>query len=258
VEIVHLANEGFLLRSGEVVVLIDALFGDGLEGYEAVDSSERERMESALPPWNGVDLVLATHHHADHFDAAAVARHLRANPDATFASTPQAIARLEAEMEENDVFGGRILDLLPAEGGRREITIDGVRVEGLNLTHGRERRPPVQNVGFLVEIGGRRILHLGDSEADAEDFRRSGLPGDGVDVALVPFWYLTSESDSAMVTRELAPARVVAIHLPREGAAASYFGRVGSRAGLEELLRAISTGSEVLLEPGSAWSLPAR
>ena len=39
--------------------------------------------------------MLASHHHGDHFDAEAVARHLASNPGARFVSTRQAVDRLQ-------------------------------------------------------------------------------------------------------------------------------------------------------------------
>ncbi|MFQ5351382.1 MAG: MBL fold metallo-hydrolase, partial [Thermoanaerobaculia bacterium] len=87
VQVIYLANEGFLLEAGETKVLVDALFGEGLRGYPVVPAPIRAELEGARGRFAGVDLILASHFHGDHFDAAAVARHLRANPGAVFLST---------------------------------------------------------------------------------------------------------------------------------------------------------------------------
>ena len=52
------------------------------------------KQQSVARRFAGVDLILASHFHGDHFDAASVARHLRANPEAVFLSTNQAVAEL--------------------------------------------------------------------------------------------------------------------------------------------------------------------
>ncbi len=72
VSVTYLANEGFLLAAGPLQVLIDGLFDDGIDGYPAVPEAIRQRLEAGSGPWAVIDLVLATHHHGDHFDAIDV------------------------------------------------------------------------------------------------------------------------------------------------------------------------------------------
>ncbi len=66
-EITYVANEGFLLAGGGKKVLIDALFDGGIAGYPTIPDELRPSLEQARPPFDGVDLVLATHFHGDHF-----------------------------------------------------------------------------------------------------------------------------------------------------------------------------------------------
>ena len=101
VEVTYLGNEGFLLTAGETRVLVDALYGDGIPGYPAVPRDVRRELEAGRGRFAGVDLVLASHAHADHFDPAAVARHLRANPAALFLSTREAVAAVRDELGEH-------------------------------------------------------------------------------------------------------------------------------------------------------------
>ncbi len=90
-QVVHLGNEGFLIAGGGKKVLIDALHGDGLNGYVALPAADRERLEAAGAPYDGVDLVLATHRHDDHFSPSSLGRYLEAQPRAVFVSTPKPI-----------------------------------------------------------------------------------------------------------------------------------------------------------------------
>ena len=95
IEIMYLANEGFLLTSGDHKVLIDGLFREGGD-YATLSLESRETVETALPPFDTVDVVLATHHHADHFHAVAVCRFLDSNPLAQFVSTQQALDQMRS------------------------------------------------------------------------------------------------------------------------------------------------------------------
>ncbi|MEL6824382.1 MAG: hypothetical protein AAFP70_21705, partial [Calditrichota bacterium] len=75
-EIVYLANEGVFIRSGEQEVIIDGLFREGVSRYMTLPDDLREELETASGDFESCDLILVTHLHSDHFDAASVYRHL--------------------------------------------------------------------------------------------------------------------------------------------------------------------------------------
>jgi L-ascorbate metabolism protein UlaG (beta-lactamase superfamily) len=229
-EVVYLANEGFLVRHGGRQVLIDALFGDGIPGYDAVSAELRQSLERGAV-WGEVPVALATHFHGDHFDPAAVGRFLDAHPAAIFVSTPQAKASFMQAVPDAARLGERFRAVLPDPGESEVFDVAGIRIEALNLHHGR-REPPVENLGFIVTLGDRRFIHLGDTEAKQEDLapyvERLAEP----DVALLPFWFLASEWRIEWVRQELRPQRIVVAHLPTPQAPASYFARWRSYAEL--------------------------
>jgi L-ascorbate metabolism protein UlaG (beta-lactamase superfamily) len=90
----YVGNEGFVVEGDGRRVAIDALFGEGIPGYAAAPAPLRAELERGTGEWGSVAVALATHHHGDHFDPAAVGRFLEANPEARFVSTPQAVERL--------------------------------------------------------------------------------------------------------------------------------------------------------------------
>ncbi len=248
VEVTYIANEGFLLASGESKVLVDALLDEGLRGYARPTEPTRIALEAAQPPFDGVDLVLATHFHGDHFGPRAVSRHLAANPSALLVSTPQAIARLTPELS------GRSRAVHPAEGEVERLTVGDVRLTVLNLHHGRDRDPPVQNLGFLIEMGGVMLLHVGDTEVGVEDVRAYRQELERVDLGLIPTWFLAYEGWSR-VTREIfRPREIVMMHLAEADAPANYFGRFEGQSGLlEEIARRFPRA--VRLERGQRYSV---
>jgi len=195
-----------------------------------------------------VQLVLATHDHADHFDAGAVWRHLDHNALSVFVSTPQAVARVRATPSTPDLEE-RTYATFPPEGQREKFAVEGIDLDVLNLHHGTDRDPPVENVAFLVDIEGFRVLHLGDTEASVEDLSAYELSADSIDVAFVPYWYLMDPSDRRIIDAAIKPGHIVAMHIPVENAAPSYFGSAGSLAALEARLRENYPGILILQEP---------
>ena len=229
VEVTYLANEGFLLAAGDEKVLVDALF-PGLQGYPRVPGELRKKLDRGDAPFDGVDLVLATHFHGDHFGAREVGEFLDSSA-ALFVSTPDAVELLEKHAG-SDL---RTMALYPNTGATSEVEIGGIDLTVLNLHHGLRRRH-IQNLGFIIEMGGLKLLHVGDTEVSVEDVLAYDLAGEEIDVALVPIWFLAEPTWQGVV-EAIAPGHVVAMHLASPDAPASWFGTAGSRTKRLERVR---------------------
>ena len=252
VRITYLANEGFLLEAGETVVLIDALFGDGLPEYPVVPQPTRADLEAARGRFAGVDLVLVSHAHADHFSAEAVARHLRANPAAVFLSTPEAVAAVSEELGESDRLD--LVAAAPAKGRTVRFERQGVTVGALALHHG---RLPIENLGFVVSLGGVEVLHVGDTSADASDLRPYAQLLQAVDVWLLPDWLMGEPDWEAARARAAGPTLLVDMHLAAPTAPAAWFGSAGTHAGRVARIREALPEAWIPVEPLASHHYPA-
>lgn len=251
----YVANEGVLLAGGGAKILIDALVDDGVAGYPTPPPEIQAKLEAAEPPFDRVDLVLATHFHGDHFGPRAVARHLAANPRARFVSTPQAVERLRQLLGESSSILARVRGVYPAEGRRETVEHPGAAVTVLNLHHGRDRRPPVENLGFLIELGGVRLLHVGDTMATADELAAAGLAGEQVDAAFLPDWFVLYERWRPAVQETIRPRQVIAFHLPSRDAPAGYFAGPGTFEGHVRQIQTSFPGAAVLERPMSVLTL---
>ncbi len=162
VTITFIANEGVMLSDGSRKVLIDGLFRDYGPEYADPADSTLASLEAARAPFDAVDLVLVTHRHGDHFHPRSVAPHLLANPRATLVTSTQVIDSLRGRLPRDPGLAARIRARTTPIGARRTEVVNGIQVELLGLPHGGARhRTVVEHLGFLVTIGGRRILHVG-------------------------------------------------------------------------------------------------
>jgi len=246
--VTYIGNEGFFLSTGGAGVLVDALVRRGIRPYVKANAQDREQLELAQGPFDQVTLVLATHHHADHFDAQAVRSHLERNPNAVFVSTAQAVELVLETGPGAAALGTRLIAVQPEEGTVERLSFPGVELDVFNLHHGRDRQPVVENLGFLVDVEGLRFLHVGDTEATRDELMALALGGLEIDVAFIPYWKLLW-GEPGFVEDAIGSARVAAMHIPSARAQSDYFGEFEDLDGLVGGLEEAYPGILVFVEP---------
>lgn len=153
-----LGQAGFALAHEDATVLIDPF----LSPYEG------RRYEASLPPGaaTSVDFVLCTHEHLDHFDAESAPAIAAASPGAVFV-VPAPIVDMvtEAGIPGDRVLGvqpGEVHDLGPltlrAVPACHGVTMDDAYGFGEQLSAGQ-----VRFLGYVLDVGGLRIYHAGDT-----------------------------------------------------------------------------------------------
>jgi L-ascorbate metabolism protein UlaG (beta-lactamase superfamily) len=225
VKIIYIANEGFLIESAGKRVLIDALFREGIHPYLKVPANLRNALEISQKPFDRIDLILASHFHADHFDPLAVSTHLTHNADALFVSTNQSIEKMKSAAANFESIKGRTRGLHPKEGDRVALTHRGIRLQVLNVHHGRNR--PIENLGLIWEIAGSRFFHIGDSMANAEDFKNYDILKDKLDFAFLPYWYFLDADYKKAVRDYIKPRYIVLMHIPDPHINDDYMNKLG-------------------------------
>lgn len=219
----YLANAAVLIR-GTHTVLIDGPFTEGVNPYPKFAEETLERARKAEPPFDEVDWVLVTHAHADHGDARAIAELLETNLAARLVSTHAVVERVQAAAAGKAGFGDRLVVVEPAEDEPIVVNEQAPRIEALALHHGRQRS--VQNLGFLVDIDGVRVLHAGDAEVVFSDIEPLRLSERDIDVALLPTWYARNHRYRPVLDA-VGARRVLLMHFPERRAGDRTFRRSG-------------------------------
>ena len=207
----YVGCEGVLIRSPSGSVLIDGLYGEEAAPFGVPDPAVLECLRDGRPPFDRIDVVLATHHHADHFDAPAVARHPRGSPGTHFASSAQ--AAIQVMEATHGMFAHRIHSLSPGEGEVIARDIGPVQVEAFGLSHGKVHYADVQHLGLSVRLGDRSVIHLGDGIIDEKSLRAAGMLDRALDVGVLPFWYLTYPFGRRLVSNGFRPRTIFAVHV---------------------------------------------
>jgi L-ascorbate metabolism protein UlaG (beta-lactamase superfamily) len=212
-----LANEGYAIEHGGQAVLVDALHTVGRPERGELPPDLHRRMLDGRPPFRRVPLVLVSHPHSDHLDAEVAAGFLKRHPEAVLASSPAVLERLR-KIPYHASFRDRLRELPAApatwSGG-------GVRVTVFPLPHIGSHLYPEPVLAHLVEVGGLRILHVGDAELADEDLAGLQLRGRNIDVAVLPYWALVREGAPERMARLVGARKIVAMRLPVASLAAA-------------------------------------
>ncbi len=250
VTVTYVSNAGVLVEGGGKKVLIDALYDEGLIGYSVIPKEMKSKLRDAEPPFDGVDLVLLTHDHGDHFGPRTVTRHMRANPKATMVTTPQVKQKLERHIANHPGIAERIVTHYPDEREPVSGTYGGIELKIFNLHHGRNRREHTENLGFIFDLGGMSVLHVGDTEARSGVFEALSFKDFDVDVALLPAWFVSYDHWAVVVRDYIQPDHIVAIHMPLRDAPGNYFGLHGNYDVRAETIQQMFPDSSLMETPG--------
>ncbi|MCU1537743.1 MAG: Zn-dependent hydrolase [Humibacillus sp.] len=200
----HLGHACLLVESAGRRLLIDP--GNLSSGYDEL---------------TGLDAVLVTHNHPDHFDPSRVARLLRANPAAVVHTDPLTAEQLRAEG----------LTAVPSVAGE-DFAVGDVTVTPVGELHAFNlaAMPRIPNVGVVLRATGEpSLFHPGDAY--------DGEPGP-VDVLAHPLsapW--AASRDSIAFVARIAPKVFIPVHdaLLSETGHRMYSGHVEQFSGVEGL-----------------------
>jgi L-ascorbate metabolism protein UlaG (beta-lactamase superfamily) len=237
------ANEGFLVEGGGRKVLIDALFTGPAEGLQVPPPAVLDRLRGGRTPFDGVDLVLVTHHHPDHFDAALVLAFLEGSARAHLVAPPSAVGEMAKDTARYAKVRDRVVVADSARGGR-PVNVNGIPVRPIRVSHSGDDQAGVDNVMYVFSLGGRTFFHEGDATDDPRAFASVAGP-EGVDIAFLHGWFLMAPDGNRILRDSVRPRTIFVMHVPlrlREDA-----------VGKMEMLRSDFPGLVYLKEPLDSW-----
>jgi L-ascorbate metabolism protein UlaG (beta-lactamase superfamily) len=182
-DITYLGHAAFQLTDGDVTVLIDPFLTGNPKASTTADAVS-------------ADAILLTHGHADHVgDTVDIAKRTGA--------TVQAITEIAGEIGEEGVT-----TIDTNIGGTAEFPWGTSRLVPAFHTSTTPKGTVTPAAGLVVEFGGKRIYHLGDTAL----FSDLALPGKRgkIDIAIVPIGgHYTMDRFDAVVAAEFIGADVV-------------------------------------------------
>ena len=226
INVTYVANEGFLVSAGKDKVLIDSLMSRQFLGrYPGAGDDLFGQIQLGRAPFDDIDLVLLTHYHGDHESSQAVLGFLANNQRAQLVA-PSQVVELLAKQPGYAGLKGRIRAVTPKPGQTEKLNIGGIEVEVLRLRHSpaysvdstglrKDRYAEVENVGYVVTLAGRKILHVGDSGiGQPEEYAKLGLARQNIAVGFFNSLYREPVAPrSKIVNQYIKPKNIVLMHL---------------------------------------------
>jgi L-ascorbate metabolism protein UlaG (beta-lactamase superfamily) len=215
VKVRYIANEGFMIEGADTKILIDALHKNPwayLNTGDRIYSMILEQEE----PFDGIDLCVASHAHADHMIAAMHVEHLEKCGQMLFVSSPT--ARDSIEMIAGDDFASiksRVIAVDPEWGEFEEREIKGVQLAFFGIDHAGSVEEPFKTLATFVDIGGVSFAHLADQVAGTSEkfYKEVDLKGREVDIVFADRFFLADSVGRHIMAEYIDPQYIVLMHL---------------------------------------------
>ncbi len=201
-----LGGSGFIFKTPSgTQIYIDPYLSNVVEGI--FGEANRRGFPAPIAPENvRADAVISTHWHEDHLDPGAIPVIARSSPATRFIMPPTAMSRAVSW----GVPGDRVTALTAGQS----LTVGDVTVTAVPARH--EAGIPGWEVpdamGIVLEAGGLKIYHTGDTEYDV---RLRNLKDQGFDVVIACINGVTGNMDAheaALLAWQLGASTAIPMH----------------------------------------------
>ncbi|MFR1386707.1 MAG: MBL fold metallo-hydrolase [Anaerotignum sp.] len=197
--IVYISNAAILLQYRGVKVLIDGLYRDTSGYFSQLPDAVWESMQQGMGEISNVDYLMFTHSHADHFYEPYVSKYLQKN----------AVKGYAAPFSSESLKG---CTAIVFDSEKKAVLEVDIVCGYLDIRHLDPRFYHVTNRCYLIEMGEKRILFLGDADYQAETY--GALHGVEIDIAFVTPVFFNHETGRKILQEMLHIRKIILYHLP--------------------------------------------
>jgi L-ascorbate metabolism protein UlaG (beta-lactamase superfamily) len=180
-KITYIANCGFLYESQSSKMIIDP-FGTEFGDFFFLPSSDtRTKIETAIEPFDKIDLVLITHIHGDHFNPLLAEKFLLNNKNTKLICPPQVFKVIKDTCVNFKQIESQIISPQIPMNDLKTININGITVTAVRMQHGTDRSlqgvkyedytdyEKTENFGYLIYVDNKVIFHQGDGDLNINE-----------------------------------------------------------------------------------------
>jgi len=206
---------GMLINYNDKNILIDGINSPNIAPYMTVKKETLINIVKKNEPFNKIDIILVTHEHREHFQPDLTCQILSACPEATLIAPKTVISLLRQSQYFKKRFITQLISIDLDLNKSIEFNLKNVKICAARLLHDDNAKfSSVKNIAYLMYLGDINILHVGDAEADIEQFDKSALSRK-INCLIAPFKYLVTENGIATIA-SLNIKYLVAAHFPQK------------------------------------------
>lgn len=214
-KITYIANAGVLIEFGGTKILIDGIHSKKAGCFSTVPESILNKIINGEGQFNKIDYLLFTHNHNDHLDLQLVTKYISVNNNATLIMPKhKENERKHENFEQIKMIENKLLLDSPI-GEMKEIKLSNIKIKYFKTIHEGDEYKYINNYSYIIYIGSKTFLHLGDAKPDYEFFADI-LLNEKIDYALLNFPYSILPSSRRIVKEIVCPKKLIVFHLPFE------------------------------------------
>lgn len=211
-KLTYVSNAGVMLQCNDNKILIDGLCNSMPPIYKNPSNEVKELMISRVNPFDNIDALLFTHNHTDHFDAESTARLLKNNKDMFMIAPHKVVMEIKQRLPYDE--RNRMIKLDDSLRRIEDININGINIQSISMLHDGKEYEKVGNLAYLVDMGGKRVLHVGDAKPIEENYRYLDFANKNIDLLIAPFPYIGLPSARQVIEKYIKPRKIAVVHLP--------------------------------------------
>ncbi len=208
VSINYIGNLGVMIQFEDKEVVIDGLLGP-VQGWVSPSTADQAAIAAGSVPYQDVEIAAFTHNHGDHIGFTSMSNFLSNQPNTMLLGPDSAgLSNIPQQSQVQEITLNRFQS--------QQFTINGIPITVFHTRHfdqfGNDFSQ-VTNLAYLVELGGRKILHIGDFDYAADNIQALGLQAGELDAIIMPtFNTLISAANFDLITSMLAPSVIIVAH----------------------------------------------
>ncbi|HEY5561765.1 MAG TPA: MBL fold metallo-hydrolase [Clostridiaceae bacterium] len=211
-KVTYISNAGILLEYNDSKIMIDGFCNSILPIYKNPSDETKKLMISGTNQFKNIDALLFTHNHTDHFDAESTASFLN-NSKKTFMLAPSKVV-MEIKQGFPNVESKRLINLEDGLGKTEDININEIEIQSISMLHDGKEHMDIRNLAYLVDIAGKRVLHVGDAKPTKENYIHLDIIHKNIDLLIAPFPYIGLPTARQVIEKYIKPRKIVLVHFP--------------------------------------------
>ncbi|SEL42347.1 L-ascorbate metabolism protein UlaG, beta-lactamase superfamily [Aquimarina amphilecti] len=204
ISVIYTGNMGVYISNGQSSVLIDGLHAKYGDDYLFPSDSLVDKIYKELQP----DAILFTHSHGDHFNPLLSKNYLTSNKKAVLFGPSQVTEKITS-------LNDRLFTVATKDYNKQTIPFKDFKITGVKINHAGKRHISIENIGYIIDFGTKKILHVGDTNwmQEINLFTKLKLINEDIDIAILPYWMLLENNANNLIKEHINAKQIIATHI---------------------------------------------